>query len=33
MDLRLQENRKRYIKEATLCYEDIKEPGQYGCKN
>jgi len=27
------ENRRRYIKEVTLCCDDVKEPGQYGCEN
>ena len=28
-----EESRRRYIKEVTLCCDDVKEPGQYGCKN
>ena len=28
-----QENRRRHIKEVTLCCDDIKKPGQYGCDN
>jgi len=27
------ENRRRYIKEVTLCCDDIKELGQYRCEN
>ena len=33
MQLCLQESSKRYIKELTLCCDDIKEPRQYGCEN
>ena len=33
MQLCLQESRRRYIKDVTLCCEDVKEPGQYECKN
>ena len=33
MQLCLQEQRRRYTKEVTLCCENIIEPGQYGCKN
>ena len=28
-----QENRRRHIKEVTLCCDDIKEQGQYGSEN
>jgi len=33
MQLYLQEGKKGYIKEVTLCCEDVKEPRQYGCEN
>lgn len=29
----LEEQKRRYIKEVTLCCENITEPGQYGCEN
>ena len=31
--LYLQESGRWYIKEITLCCEDVKEPGQYGYEN
>ena len=33
MQLCLQEQRRRYIKEVTLCCENLTELGQYGCEN
>ena len=28
-----EESRSRHIKEVTLCYDDVKELGEYGCEN
>ena len=33
MQLCLEETQQRYIKDVTLCCEDVNEPGQYGCEH